>query len=156
MVRNARQRLGITSAMAMLFLTLFSTLALGFFASVTMSVEIARNDQRAAKALLAAESGVQFMRYHLANVTIPPASATAMSDLCSDLQARLESSGNLGSNHVTLKGTLMTLDTTTSAGARFDAKTVKWTSTGKNNQPSQGVSYDTKYIPVGGSYRELN
>lgn len=54
------------------------------------------------------------------------------------------------------QGTLMTLDETTAASATFDAKTVKWTATGKNNQPTQGVTYDTKFVPVGGSYRELN
>ena len=46
MTNKQKRRQGITSAMAMLFLTLFATLALGFFASVTTSVEIARNDQR--------------------------------------------------------------------------------------------------------------
>jgi hypothetical protein len=54
------------------------------------------------------------------------------------------------------QGTLMTLDTTTTAGAKFNAKTIKWTATGKTNQPSAGVSYDTKFVPVAGSYRELN
>jgi hypothetical protein len=54
------------------------------------------------------------------------------------------------------QGTLMTLDTTTSAGTIFNAKTVKWTATGKSNQPSQGVLLDSKYVPVSGSYRELN
>lgn len=103
-IKNPQRRRGITSTMAMLFLILFSTLALGFFATVTNSVEIARNDQRTAKALLAAESGVQFMRYHLANVDIPPASSGAMAALCSDLKARLEGTSNLGANHVTLDG----------------------------------------------------
>ncbi len=99
--RRAR-RSGITSVLAMLFLTLFAMLSLGFYASVTSSVQIAKNDQRNAKALLAAESGVQFMRYHLANVNISSSSSTPMSDLCTDLQARLEGTSNLGGHHVTL------------------------------------------------------
>ena len=90
--------------MAMLFMVIFSTLALGFYASTTMSVQVARNDQRTAKALLAAESGVQFMRYHLANVTIPPNSPNPLADLCSNLQTSLNGSMNLGSNHVSLVG----------------------------------------------------
>src|SRR5207249_36921 len=102
-------RRGITSAMAMLYLTLFATLSLGFYASITTSVQVARNDQRNAKALLAAESGVQFMRYHLANVNIPPASPNAMSDLCNDLKARLEGTSNLGANHVTLDNNTITI-----------------------------------------------
>src|SRR5213080_3376342 len=93
-------RRGITSAMAMLYLTLFATLSLGFYASVTTSVQIAKNDQRNAKALLAAESGVQFMRYHLANVFVSSASTDPMGDLCTSLQARLDGTSNLGGNHI--------------------------------------------------------
>ena len=100
--RRTLRRRGITSALAMLFMTLFAVLALGFYASVTMSVEISRNDQRTAKALLAAESGVQFMRYQLAHVNIPSNSADPLSDLCTDLQASLEGTSNMGANHVTL------------------------------------------------------
>ena len=99
---HRRRRAGITSAMAMLYLTLFATLSLGFYASVTTSVQIAKNDLRTAKALLAAESGVQFMRYHLANVNLSPTSPDAMAELCDDLKARLEGTSNLGGNHVTL------------------------------------------------------
>src|SRR3954465_5953379 len=100
-IRRIRRR-GITSAMAMLYLTLFATLSLGFYASVTTSVQVAKNDQRNAKALLAAESGVQFMRYHLANVNISATSPDPMGELCTDLKGRLEGSSNLGGNHVTL------------------------------------------------------
>src|SRR5438552_15863237 len=93
--RRIVRRRGITSAMAMLYLTLFATLSLGFYASVTTSVQIAKNDLRTAKALLAAESGVQFMRYHLANVDLASNSPDPMAELCDDLKARLEGSSNL-------------------------------------------------------------
>src|SRR5205809_389468 len=48
--RRVHRRRGITSAMAMLYLTLFATLSLGFYASITTSVQVARNDQRNAEA----------------------------------------------------------------------------------------------------------
>src|SRR5215472_2582900 len=96
--RSVRQPRGITSAMAMLFLVLFATLSLGFYASVTTSVQVANNDRRNARALLAAESGVQFMRYDLANVYINQTSPDPMGELYTQLQSRLGSTSNLGSN----------------------------------------------------------
>ena len=62
LLRSRPRRAGITSAMAMLYLTLFAVLSLGFYASVTTSVQVAKNDLRTNRARLAAESGVQFMR----------------------------------------------------------------------------------------------
>src|SRR6185436_2700254 len=91
------------------YMTLFATLSLGFYASVTTSVQIARNDLRTSKALLAAESGVQFMRYHLANVNISPSSSDVMGELCTDLKARLEGSSNLGGNHITLSNNTISI-----------------------------------------------
>jgi hypothetical protein len=106
---DSRRRRGITSAMAMLFLVLFATLSLGFYASVTTSVQVAKNDRRNARALLAAESGVQFMRYHLANVVISPTSADPMGELCANLKAALEGTGNLGGNSVLLNNNTITI-----------------------------------------------
>ena len=96
--RPTRQRNGITSVMAMLFMVLFAAMALGFYATVTTSVTLARNDQKGSKALLAAESGIQFVRYHLAHVAIPPnttESSAVMQELYNDISARLTGTGNL-------------------------------------------------------------
>src|SRR5262245_6519529 len=114
-------RRGITSAMAMLFLVLFATLSLGFYASVTTSVQVAKNDRRNARALLAAESGVQFMRYHLANVNISPSSTDVMGDLCTDIQARLQGTSNLGSNTITLSGNTISIPSQSGAYIKTDA-----------------------------------
>jgi type II secretory pathway component PulK len=69
---RARRHRGITSLLAMLFVTLFAALAVGFYASVTTAVQVSYNDQRGTLALTAADSGMDFMRYQLANVWIPP------------------------------------------------------------------------------------
>jgi hypothetical protein len=121
MKRNLRQRRGITVVIAMLFLTLFATLALGFYASVTTSVQVARNDLRGAKALLSAESGLQFMRYHLANVDIPPTSTDVITDLYNDLKADLEGTSNLGANTVGLSGNTIRIPAETGHNICFDA-----------------------------------
>jgi hypothetical protein len=51
-------------------------------------------------------------------------------------------------------GTLMTLKEGTNS-AVFSGKTVKFTSTGANNLPSQGVSFSQSYSPEPASYEEL-
>src|SRR5688500_8545106 len=68
---HCRNRRGITAVLAMLYMTLFSTLALGFYASVTTAVAVARNEQQTSRALLAAESGMAFIKYHLGTLDIP-------------------------------------------------------------------------------------
>ena len=97
MNRSFRNRRGITSVIAMLFLVLIGTLALGFYTSVTTATALAKNDRRTAKALMAAESGIQFMRYTLARVSIPPTttSANLLTELMTDLEADENISGNL-------------------------------------------------------------
>src|SRR5687767_4115544 len=69
--RRLRRR-GITSAIAMIFMVLIGCLALGFYATMTTSTKLSENDQKGARALMAAESGIQFMRLNLAHVQLPP------------------------------------------------------------------------------------
>jgi Tfp pilus assembly protein PilX len=65
-----RIRHGVTAVLAMMYLVLFSTLAIGFFAATTMSVQIGKNDAYSTKALMAAESGLQYVRWHLDNLDV--------------------------------------------------------------------------------------
>src|SRR4051794_13873739 len=85
--RFIRRRRGVSSVLAMLYLVLFSALAVGFYASVSTAVQVSYNDQRAIQAYGAADSGLEFMRYQLANVTIP--SATAKTDVINKLYDNL-------------------------------------------------------------------
>lgn len=70
-IQNTTSRRGSTAILAMLFLTLFAALAVGFFSTVTMSAQVSGNEQRTSRALLASDSGMQFMKYHLATLGIP-------------------------------------------------------------------------------------
>jgi hypothetical protein len=136
MNRKTLNRKGITSVLAMLFLVLFTILAIGFYASVTTGVQVAGNQQRSNKARLAAESGVQFMRYKLAHVTIPTTSTDVLEDLYQDLKAALENTSNLGgtSYHVNKTNgviyipaeanSYIPLDTTENTG--FNATIKEW------------------------------
>jgi hypothetical protein len=71
MKRSITSRRGVTAVLAMMYLGLFSVLALGFFASVSTSGQMAKNETSSVGARMAAESGMQFMKYHLAAMDIP-------------------------------------------------------------------------------------
>src|SRR5262245_20116567 len=88
---------GMACVLAMMYLVLFSTLAIGFYATTTISMQVTANDERVAKAFMATESGLDFMRYQLANVSIPPDTTPehVLNELYTDLQDRLEGTGNL-------------------------------------------------------------
>src|SRR5688572_14525921 len=64
-------RRGLTSTLAMLYLVLFSSLAVGFYAAVNTSTQVSSNETRAKRSLLAAESGMSFLRHVLSNIQIP-------------------------------------------------------------------------------------
>src|SRR5437667_1899440 len=88
-MRLKRQRRGMTAVLAMLYLTLFSTLAVGFYAAVGTSVQMAHNEQDINRSWLAADSAMSFMRYQLNRVNISPTindytSDQVMTDLYSD------------------------------------------------------------------------
>src|SRR5258706_10045625 len=92
-----RKRKGITSVLAMMYLVLFSCLALGFYAHVTTAVQVSSNEMHAKRAMLSAESGMDFMRYLLGNVDIP--SSTPPDQiwpmLCTQIKQQLDGTANV-------------------------------------------------------------
>ena len=72
MPHNPRRH-GVSALLAMMYLVLFSTMAVGFYATTNTAAQVAHNDQKIARALLAAESGMDFMRYQMAQVVVPAA-----------------------------------------------------------------------------------
>jgi hypothetical protein len=69
---NRKQsRRGVTSVLAMLYMILFATLAVGFVAMVDTTVQVSNNDKRTSTRLLAAESGMQYIRLHLWRLNLP-------------------------------------------------------------------------------------
>jgi hypothetical protein len=85
--------------LAMLYLVLFSTLALGFFAAFTLATQTSYNERGARRALAAAESGMEFARYNLWVLSINYAESPA--DLFNKVEAGLKTSLNGTAN---LKG----------------------------------------------------
>lgn len=96
----------MTSLLAMLYLVLISALALGFYASTTMSSQISNNDERVARASLASESGMDFMRRQLAKVRIPANTAptSVINALYSNLSTQLNGTSNLNGGSISRNG----------------------------------------------------
>jgi len=57
--------------LAMLYLVLFSCLAVGFYAAVTTAVQVSANETHGRRAMLSAESGRSSCGYIMGNVDIP-------------------------------------------------------------------------------------
>src|SRR5262247_2234379 len=93
-----RRRRGVTSMIAMLYLVLISTLAVGFYGMTTISAQVSKNDDAGARAYMAAQSGMDFMRRQMSKVHIPPNTPpeSAIDAYYPNLQALLNSSANLG------------------------------------------------------------
>ena len=89
-------RHGITSVLAMLYLVLFAALSLGFYAQTNLASEISANERRTTEALVAADSGIAFVRFHLSSVAMPPglSAGKAFEELGMQLQDRLEPTPN--------------------------------------------------------------
>ncbi len=125
-------RRGIAAVLAMLYLILFSTLALGFYAATTTSVSVTGNERRAALAQMAAESGMDFIRYQLSHVTIPH--GTAPTDLFNvvyaALQSQLDNTGNL--NSISSDGSTISIPADPTAFINIDANGSRFRATIEN------------------------
>lgn len=93
-----RARRGLASLLAMLFLVLFATLAVGFAAATAMNGQIARNERSLQMAEAAADGGMQFMRYQLGAMTIPPGPQQADDALLAQVATALGTQMNATSN----------------------------------------------------------
>jgi hypothetical protein len=103
-LRQRQMRSGVTSVLAMLYMVLFAVLALGYYASMTTNTEISNNELRRIKALAAAESGMDFMRYQLFQTKIPPTTidADVLKEVQKDLAVQLNGTPNMGTKIVGL------------------------------------------------------
>ncbi len=101
-----RKSTGFTSLLAMLYLTIFASLAVGFYAATNTSTIIAHSEQDAAVALAATESGMDFMRYQLVNITLPYGTnaSNLMNNTASVLGASVNGTPNMGGKTVVVTG----------------------------------------------------
>src|SRR5678816_41338 len=104
--RRAPSRRGIVCVIAMLFLVLFVILAVGFYAAMTIAGQLAANERAAATSQLAAESGMEYMRYQLGCLDIPATKPAdkIFEEVSNQLKARMLNTGNLGKRGVGYDG----------------------------------------------------
>ncbi|HET6250800.1 MAG TPA: pilus assembly PilX N-terminal domain-containing protein [Tepidisphaeraceae bacterium] len=156
-----KSRAGVAYVLAMLYLMLFTVLAVGFCAGSAMSMQIARNDRSIADAQAAAESGMAFVRHELGHVTIPNdvSQANLAKTLADSLAQELDGSANLNGHSLKSTGNVIalpgenewtTLDSET--GTRFCAQltftgrtvVVKVTGRGRDDSISRAIQMEFK------------
>ena len=101
-----RQRRGVTSMLAMIYLILCSSLALGFYYSISTAIAVGDNSSAISHARLAAESGMEIIRVPLSRLVIPPsADAKNIIDVVhAQLADMLEATENLKGREIKLVG----------------------------------------------------
>ena len=102
------RRRGTASLLAMLYLFIFSALALGFYAQTNIAANISHNEVVSAQALSAAESGMAFMRYQLTKVETQHLPESQMLvELANELSRLMDGTSNLddGLQEVGMTGT---------------------------------------------------
>jgi Tfp pilus assembly protein PilX len=109
--RAARHR-GVVTVLAMLYLVIFALLAVGFYATTTSNGQVSNNESRRYKALGAAESGMDFMRYQLFQVAIPPTTTdnAILTEVQKDLAVQLNGTANLGAKTVGIDAAATQID----------------------------------------------
>src|SRR5579871_3840531 len=85
------RRHGLSSLLAMLFLVLFSTLAVGFYTASATSSQVSGNDKSLSLAQSAAEAGTQYVRYRLYKMVINPTTPDSglMDAIAADLNGQI-------------------------------------------------------------------
>jgi hypothetical protein len=102
-------RSGMTAVLAMLYLTLMASLALGFYSASNTAVLVSTNEQRVERARLAAESGLDFARFNLSRVSIPAKAPLSQhfSMMTDQIATRLNGTGNLDSGSIYTDGSII-------------------------------------------------
>ena len=127
--RPAKPRKGYAAVMAMLFLVLGTSLAAGLYALVQSSTAITSNEQAAALALGAAETGVQFMSYQLSKAAVEAKftgtdSTQWIGPLASQLGVAMNGKTNLGNQSLNTTSTSITVPSISLAGGASFTATV--------------------------------
>lgn len=101
-LRRGRRPSGLASVLAMLYLTLISTLAVGFFVATTLSAQISKNESGLSRAQAAADGGMQFVRYELGAVVLAPSVQTQdyLSNVATQLNTLIGGTKNMNGNAV--------------------------------------------------------
>ncbi len=145
------RRRGATAILAMLYLVLFSTMALGFYAATTMSMQVSSNDERVTRSFAATESGMDFMRFHLARVSLPTAPADPTFELWKDLDDRMNGTGNFTGLTIGRSGNVISIPAEVNGWVKLDSTGTSLFRATITDWPAQGKCVATVYGKCGGS-----
>src|SRR3954465_13417743 len=103
---NKCARSGMTAVLAMLYLTLMASLALGFYSASNTAVIVSNNEQKVERTRLAAESGLDFARFNLSRISVSAKTPTAkhFPVLADQLGTMLNGSDNLAKGSIFFDG----------------------------------------------------
>ena len=86
----------MAALLAMLYLVIFSALALGFYAQTSVSAQVTANERSNHRALLAAESGARFSRHLMSKLKVQYCpEPQLMNEVYNQLYGIMADSGNL-------------------------------------------------------------
>jgi Tfp pilus assembly protein PilX len=128
-----RKRRGLSSVMAMIYLTLMAALAVGFYSTVNVGTSVADNEQNISRAQIAAESGMAFARSELDALSLN-GTTTTTSNLISQLMTALTSNLKINSAWSNYAPVTVTYDGYTAIPIPAQAST--WTYNGSGAVPS--------------------
>lgn len=96
--RRATRHKGIASVLAMLYMVLFATLAVGFAEATSMNAQISKNQRSLEQARASADAGISFARYYLGTMTLPAGttSSTLLANTATQLGLQLNNTANMG------------------------------------------------------------
>jgi predicted outer membrane repeat protein len=75
--RGQSRRRGVVAVISMMYLVLFSALAIGAYTAISNSIQVSYNQRDVNAARAAAESGMEFIRYQLFQLNIPHNSSSS-------------------------------------------------------------------------------
>jgi hypothetical protein len=125
------RRHGLSSLLAMLFLVLFATLAVGFYTASSLSSQISGNEKKLSLAQSAAEAGTQYLRYRLYKMIINPTTpdSALMDAIAADLNGQMAQGPVMNGQNVVNSGGVIYIPSATgwatvdsSVGTKFRAK----------------------------------
>jgi len=159
---DARQR-GSVLVLSLIFIVMFSALAVGMASVSGTNVQVARNQREVGRALASAYSGLEVMRYYMRNVNIPAsvAPASRVEFVTSSLQTAF-TAANLGNicasyNSGTQTLTIPSVTLHTQSNQSFtatltydgDYDTVNLIITGQGSDVSKRVGVQYQFATIG-------
>ena len=158
------RRKGVALIVAMIFVVIFSGLAVSMAAISGLNLQISDNQQRASTALTAGLSGLEILRYHLSNVVVSGmiAPADRLPAVVTSANNNLQTAGitnitfnyNAASDTITIPAVILDSQTNKTFSAiifQLDDENIRIYITGNGKNFTKTIRVDFEYRPIGHS-----